>query len=57
MALYSIGQRVDRIQDQLPRGAVIIDIFEFEGRITNYELAYDEGGSGWWPEDCIKPIV
>ena len=57
MALYSIGQRVDRIQDKLPRGAVIIDIFEFEGRITNYELAYDEGGSGWWPEDCIKPIV
>jgi hypothetical protein len=56
MALYKIGQRVDRIQDNDPKGAVIISIQERPDFQTNYELLYDEGGSGWWAEDSIKPI-
>jgi hypothetical protein len=56
MTLYKIGQRVDRIQDNDPKGAVIISIQERPDFQTNYELLYDEGGSGWWTEDSIKPI-
>jgi hypothetical protein len=56
MALYKIGQRVDRIQDNEPKGAVIISIQESPYFSTNYELLYDEGGTGWWTEDSIKPI-
>lgn len=57
MPLYKVGDRVERIQDNEPKGAVIIAIQESPIFQTNYELRYDEGGSGWWVEDCIKLIV
>ena len=53
---YQIGDRVDRIEDREVTGATIINIVETNGSIV-VELQYDEGGTGWWPVDCIKPMV
>jgi len=57
MPLYKIGDRVDRIEDRPVTGATIIAIQESEHFGTSYELEYDEGGTGWWPENTIKAIV
>lgn len=51
---YTIGQRVNRIEDRDPVGAVIIAIQD-NGATPLLELAYDEGGTGWWPADCVEP--
>jgi hypothetical protein len=56
MALYKIGDRVDRIEDRPITGATIIAIQNSTLFGVSYELEYDEGGTGWWPEDCLKPI-
>ncbi len=53
MPLFNVGDRVDRIEDRPTTGATIIAIQE-NGQETTYELEYDEGGSGWWPESAIK---
>lgn len=53
---YKVGDRVDRIEDREQTGATIISIVE-SGDMTSIELQYDEGGTGWWPENCIKPRV
>lgn len=50
---FNVGDRVDRIEDREETGATIISI-QGEGRYISAELEYDEGGSGWWPLDCIK---
>lgn len=54
MAKYNVGDRVDRIEDREVTGATVLSVQE-HGESVSYELQYDEGGSGWWPEDCIKP--
>lgn len=56
MALYKIGERVNRIEDREITGATIIAIYESNIFVTQYQLEYDEGGSGWWPETAIKPF-
>lgn len=53
---FEIGQRVDRIEDKEITGATIISIQE-TGDFTGIELQYDEGSTGWWPVNCIKPRV
>jgi hypothetical protein len=55
MPEYNIGDRVDRIEDREITGATIISIQEMSDEII-FEIQYDEGGSGWWPISCIKPI-
>lgn len=50
---FKVGDRVDRIEDREVTGATIISIEEHGDRIS-VELQYDEGGTGWWPVDCIK---
>ena len=47
-ATPAIGSRCwrDRISDST--GAVVISA-EHDGSETLLEIAYDEGGSGWWP--------
>lgn len=47
---FKIGDRVRRIEDREIKGATIIGI---DGE--DYEIAYDEGGSGWWPGNAIEP--
>ena len=55
MPEYNVGDRVDRIEDHEVTGATIISIQELND-MTIVEIQYDEGGSGWWPVGCIKPI-
>lgn len=57
MSLYKIGDRVDRIEDRPVTSATIIALSESEYFGTSYELQYDEGGTGWWPENALRPII
>lgn len=50
---FKVGDRVDRIEDREVTGATIIAIVEGVEYIS-VELQYDEGGSGWWPIECIR---
>lgn len=52
---FTIGQRVNRIEDRAITGATVITIQDETGGGVFYEIAYDEGGSGWWPEDSLTP--
>jgi hypothetical protein len=52
---FTVGQRVDRIENREVTGATIMAIKTFRNRVS-VELQYDEGGTGWWPISCIKPI-
>lgn len=49
--MFTIGQQVNRIEDREITGATVTAI---DGE--NVELAYDEGGSGWWPIECLEAI-
>lgn len=55
--VFTVGQRVDRIEDREVTGATIIRLQLDNERYENScaELEYDEGGSGWWPLSAIKP--
>jgi hypothetical protein len=53
---YQVGDRVDRIEDREVTGATIISIQDL-GETICVELQYDEGSTGWWPVNCIKPRV
>jgi len=51
---YEIGQQVRRIED---RAQVLAQVLATaEGPIGQVlELAYQEGGSGWWPAEAVEP--
>ena len=56
MALYKVGDRVHRIENRSVTGAMIISVSIIESNEeVFYELQYDEGGTGWWPEDALRP--
>lgn len=46
--MFNIGERVHRIEVREVVGAVVIAV---DG--DNYELQYDEGGTGWWPMSAL----
>jgi hypothetical protein len=51
---YTIGQRVNRIEDRPEVGAVVLAVQDgMDGQVL--ELAYDEGGTGWWPASAVEP--
>ena len=51
---YTIGQKVMRIEDRPQVAAVVIAAEECpDGQMV--ELAYEEGGTGWWPADAVEP--
>lgn len=46
------GDRVDRLEEREVTGATVLEVVETgDGPIAR--LAYDEGGEGWWPLDCL----
>jgi hypothetical protein len=51
---FQVGDRVDRIEDREVTGATVISVVEMGDGTNSVELDYDEGPSGWWPENCIK---
>ena len=44
------GQRVNRIENQQQTGATVLAI-DASGNVL---IAYDEGGTGWWPQECLE---
>ena len=51
---YTIGQKVMRIEDRPQVAAVVIAVEDGpDGQLL--ELAYDEGGTGWWPASAVEP--
>ncbi len=49
---YTIGQKVKRIEDRPQMAAVVIAVEDgYDGQLL--ELAYEEGGTGWWPADAV----
>ena len=48
--MFMVGDRVTRIE---ARDVVWATVIAVDG--DNVELAYDEGGTGWWPSDCLAP--
>ena len=46
--MYYPSQKVNRIQDQSPTGATILEV-----RGDQLLLAYDEGGTGYWSADAV----
>ena len=51
---YAVGRRVERLEQRPQVAAVVLAVVEdWQGQ--SLELAYDEGGSGWWPASCVKP--
>jgi len=55
MPKFKVGDRVDRIEDREVTGATVLVVQESDNG-NMYELQYDEGDNGWWPEDCLKLI-
>lgn len=53
--LFAIGDRVDRIENRDITGGTVITIQDSDKEQVVYEIQYDEGGSGWWPESCLTP--
>jgi hypothetical protein len=51
---YSIGQSVVRIEAR-PQVAATVLVVEESWEEENLELAYEEGGSGWWPASAVAP--
>ena len=45
---FNVGDRVKRVEDQGTTGATVL---ETDGE--NVLIAYDEGGTGWWPVSSI----
>jgi hypothetical protein len=52
--MYEVGDRVIRNEDHEIRGAEVLAIEVIDGE-QNLLLAYDEGGSGWWPASAVEP--
>jgi hypothetical protein len=54
--LFELGDTVYRIENRDVTKASIIDIQNTNGSFEIfYELQYEEGGTGWWPEHCLSP--
>jgi hypothetical protein len=56
MPLFAVGDLVDRIENREVTKAIIITVQEHTNHDDDvcYELQYEEGGTGWWPEQCLK---
>ena len=48
----NVGDRVERIEDRDVVGATVLEV---DGDVVLLE--YDEGGTGWWPVDCVRLVV
>ena len=60
--VFQIGDRVERIEDRVEVSATVISINVSSSgpdgeNVQSVEISYDEGGSGWWPSTCLRPLV
>jgi len=45
---FNVGDRVNRVEDREVAGGTVL---ETDGE--NVLIAYDEGGTGWWPASSL----
>lgn len=51
---YATGDNVIRLEDRPQVAAVVLAVEDgMDGQLL--ELAYAEGGTGWWPSDAVAP--
>lgn len=53
MAKFKIESRVRRIEQRISTGATVLSV-ENGPEEPVYLLAYDEGGTGYWPESALE---
>jgi hypothetical protein len=51
--MFTVGQRVKRLEDGRTLVDATILTIDASGML---ELQYDEGGTGWWPPECVAAI-
>ena len=52
---FAVGDQVERLEQRAQVGAVVLAVVEdWDGQCL--ELAYVEGGTGWWPASCVKRV-
>jgi hypothetical protein len=51
---YATGDNVKRLEDR-PQVAAVVSAVEDGPDGQLLELAYEEGGTGWWPADAVVP--
>jgi hypothetical protein len=56
MQAISIGSVVRRMEPPLSGRARVIGLVSSPYQL-DYELEYEEGGSGWWPADSIELVI
>lgn len=49
--MWAPGDLCDRIED---RPTVRAKVLAIDGKAV--QIAYIEGGSGWWPPDALSPV-
>jgi hypothetical protein len=45
---FNVDDRVNRVEDREATGATVLEV---DGE--NVLIAYDEGGTGWWPASSL----
>jgi hypothetical protein len=53
---FTVGQAVNRIENRdIPHGGTILQVYDYSPiRGYSYEISYEEGGQGSWPEDSLE---
>lgn len=52
---YKTGDQVQRIENRSQTTATVISVAEgMDCQIL--DLQYIEGGTGFWPADCVQPV-
>ena len=51
---YATGDNVIRLEDR-PQVAAVVISTEDGPDCQLLELAYEEGGTGWWPAEAVAP--
>jgi hypothetical protein len=50
--MFSPGQQVERIEERPQVLATVVGVDE-SGAV---HIEYEEGGAGWWPPECLRPV-
>lgn len=53
---YKPGDRVERIEDREETAATVLSVHTVGDQVV-LELQYDEGGTGWWPVESVRPLA
>jgi hypothetical protein len=51
----AVGDRVNRPEDREVVGATVLELKDDGEEGVTANLAYDEGGEGWWPAEALLP--